>query len=345
MTDITHRHSDTDQAADQAGTGRFVVHRPPRSYPSPVPTAEVVIAPPPPRRGGTGGWLAALLPLLGSAGSLLLLGTTAPRRRWLILAIVVSPLLALGAGLVPLLRQRRAARRERARYLHHLGSIARALERVAAIQRAAAEHLYPDLPGIMKLAGEDERLWERRTVDEDFLAVRIGRGPVPLAAPVRLDSGPDPLAERDPQLLAAADELVRHAGWLQASPVVAPLRRTAVLAVTGPRAPARALVRFLLAQLTVMHAPEDLRIIAACAAADVPIWDWPSPPHGPPPLRPCLHCARSGRQGRPPAGDPRRVLAARSVGAASAPGRAPPPGGGARRDGSLPGRPAYRRAR
>jgi S-DNA-T family DNA segregation ATPase FtsK/SpoIIIE len=274
MTDSTPSHSDTHPDVDQANTGRFVVHRPPRSYPSPVPTGEVVLAAPPARHGGTGGWLATMLPLLGGAGSLLLLGATAPRRRWLILAVVASLLLSLGAGLVPLLRQRRAARRERARYLDHLDTVAPALERVAAAQRAAAEHLYPDLPAIMRLAAEDERLWERRAADEDFLAVRVGRGRVPLAAPVRLDRGPDPLAERDPQLLAAAEELVRRAGWLEAFPVIAPLRRTGVLAVTGPRAPARDLVRFLLAQLTVMHAPEDLRIIAACAPADVPVWEW-----------------------------------------------------------------------
>jgi DNA segregation ATPase FtsK/SpoIIIE, S-DNA-T family len=255
------------------GTGWFGVHRPARSYPRPAPTGELVVAAPPARRGAATGWLAALLPLGGSAGSLLLLGS-APRRRWVAVAVAASLLLSLGAGLVPWLRQRRGARRERARYLGHLDAVAGTLERVAGLQRAAAEHLYPDLPGICALIGQGERLWERRVADEDFLAVRVGRGPVPLAAPVRLERGHDPLAERDPVLLAAAEELVRRGARLEASPVVVPLRRAGVLALTGPRAPARALTRFVLAQAAAFHAPEDLRILLACPPADAPAWEW-----------------------------------------------------------------------
>jgi S-DNA-T family DNA segregation ATPase FtsK/SpoIIIE len=274
MNETLDRPHDTGPDAGAAGDERFVVHRPARSHPRPVPTGEVVVAPPPIRRGAATGWLPALLPLLGSAGSLLLLGATAPGRRWLVLAVIGSLLLSLGATLVPPLRQRRDARRRRARYLDHLADVARALERTAAAQRAAAEHLYPDLPAILALVGDRERLWERRPADEDFLTVRVGRGPVPLATPVRLDHGPDPLAERDPELLAAAEELVRRGGRLGASPAVVPLRRAGVLAVTGPRAPARALTRFMLAQVAAFHAPEDVRVLAAYPAADAPVWEW-----------------------------------------------------------------------
>ena len=234
----------------------------------------VLVAPPPLRRAGATGWFPALFPLLGSAGSLLLLSSTVQRRRWLILVVVASLLLSLCAGLAPWLRHRRSARRERARYLDHLDEIARSLERVAAVQRAAAEHLYPDLPGILALAAPGRRLWERRPADEDFLAVRVGQGAVPLAAPVHLDRGHDPLAERDPFLLAAAEDLVRRGSRLGPSPVIVPLRHAGVLALTGPSAPARALARFVLAQVAAFHAPEDLRILLACPPADTPVWEW-----------------------------------------------------------------------
>jgi DNA segregation ATPase FtsK/SpoIIIE, S-DNA-T family len=269
MTDSVLQPSDTDPEAD-----RFAVHRPARVHPRPVPAGEVVVAPPPLRRGGAAGWFPALFPLLGSAGSLLLLSSAVQRRRWLILLVVASLLLSLCAGLAPWLRHRRSAHRERARYLDHLDEVARSLERVAAAQHTAAEYLYPDLPGILALAAPGGRLWERRPTNEDFLAVRLGRGAVPLAAPVRLDRGHDPLAERDPFLLAAAEDLVRRGSRLGASPVVVPLRRAGVLALTGPRAPARALVRFVLAQVATFHAPEDLHILLACPPADAPVWEW-----------------------------------------------------------------------
>jgi DNA segregation ATPase FtsK/SpoIIIE, S-DNA-T family len=260
--------------AEAAGGDRFVVHRPPRRHPEPLPTGEVVIAPPPPPRlQATGGWLVALLPVLGSGGSLLLLGTSG-RRRWLLLAVTASLLLSLAAAAVPALRRRRAGRRSRDRYLDHLHTVAGTLARAAAVQRAAAGHLFPDLPGILAIAGGGERLWERRPADEDFLAVRVGRWTAPLEVPVRLDLGPDPLVERDPTLLAAARDLVRRASRLEALPLVVPLRRAGVVALTGPRAAARGLARFLLVQVAAFHAPGDVRILAAHPAADAGDWDW-----------------------------------------------------------------------
>jgi S-DNA-T family DNA segregation ATPase FtsK/SpoIIIE len=274
MTRIPDCPRDIDPDADTAGTSRFIVHRPARSYPRPVPAGEVVLAPPPIRRGAATGWLPASLPLLGGAGSLLLLSATTPGRRWLPFAMIGSLPLSLAAALVPPLRQRRDTRRGRARYLDHLAEVSRAIERTVTAQRAAAEHLYPDITALQALVGDHERLWERRPDDEDFLTVRIGRGPVPLTTPARLDRGPDPFAERDPELLAAAEELLRRGGWLEASPVVVSLRRARVLALTGPPAPARALARFLLAQAAAFHAPEDLRVLAAYPADDAALWEW-----------------------------------------------------------------------
>jgi hypothetical protein len=130
MSPTTLAPAGTDPNVEAAGGDRFVVHRPPRRYPEPLPTGEVVAA---------------------------------------------SLLLSLAAAAVPPLRRRRASRRARDRYLDHLDTVAGTLARAAAVQRAAAAHLFPDLPEILAIAGGGERLWGRRRTDEDFLAVRAGR--------------------------------------------------------------------------------------------------------------------------------------------------------------------------
>src|SRR6266545_2987213 len=142
------------------------VHRRPRRRPAPVPAGELTIASPP-RSGpvGTQGW-PLLLPLLSGAGSLpLLLGSPSSGRRWILLGTVASLLLSTGAGLGLRLLARRAAERarnrERARYLDHLQDVARAAERVAALQRAAAEHLHPDVAALAPLVDAADRVWER----------------------------------------------------------------------------------------------------------------------------------------------------------------------------------------
>jgi S-DNA-T family DNA segregation ATPase FtsK/SpoIIIE len=258
-------------------TQPFTFHRPARQHPLPVPGTgvEVVVAAPPARASGAGtSWLASLLPVAASAGSVGVLLLLPVRRGPLLVAAVAGMvLLSVAAGLAPRLRDRRIRARDRARYLAYLDGIRSRASQVAAAQRSAAEHLHPDLPGLLALVGREERLWERRPVDHDFLSARVGRGPVDLACPVRLETG-GPLAEHDPELLAAAEELVAGLGQVAGVPVTLGLRDLGVVAVTGPPERARALARALVCQLAAVHAPDDLRLLAWVGAGGERAWDW-----------------------------------------------------------------------
>jgi DNA segregation ATPase FtsK/SpoIIIE, S-DNA-T family len=261
---------------------RFLVHRTARAHPRPVPTAELLVAAPPAVASpgpAAAAWLQYLVPLLGGAGSFVFLfAIPGPRHPWLVVALVGTALASLGLGLGLRLVERRAARRarrrERSAYLAHLARTAAAAEDLAAAQLAAAEHPHPDLPRLWGLVDRAERLWERRPADGDFLTVRVGRGPVPLHAPVRLATAASPLVEHDPELLAAAEALVRRAGWLPDAPVAVPLRRLGVLALSGPRERVRAVARAMVCQLAALHAPDDLRILALVPPPALPAWEW-----------------------------------------------------------------------
>jgi len=261
---------------------RFLVHRRARTHPPPLPTGELLVAAPPAvawSAPAAAAWLQYLVPLLGGAGSLaFLFAVPGPRHPLLVAAVAGTAVasLALGVGLRLVERRtaRRARRRERSRYLAHLAQVDAAADRLAAAQLAAADHLHPDPPRLWTLVCRAERLWERRPADDDFLTVRVGRGPVPPHTPVRLEAAGGPLVERDAGLLAAAEALARRAGWLPQAPVSVPLRRLGVLALTGPRDRTGALARALLCQLAALHAPDDLRILAAFPPAALPAWEW-----------------------------------------------------------------------
>ncbi len=262
-----------------AGIERFRLHRRPRSRPAPVPAGEIAIALPPLVNQATSHGWPLLLPLLSGAGSLpLLLGSPSSGRRWLLLGTAASLLLSTGAGLgLRLLAVRsaeRTRRRDRARYLAHLRDIVAAVARVAALQRSAAEHLHPDLAALPTLVDAADRVWERSPADEDFLEVRLGRGPVGLAVPVRLDLARDPMADHDPELLAEARDVARGCSRLDGLPVAVPLRRLGVLTVRGQPDAARSLVRSVLLQSAAFHAPRDLRILAVFPPDAAPAWDW-----------------------------------------------------------------------
>jgi DNA segregation ATPase FtsK/SpoIIIE, S-DNA-T family len=265
-----------------APAGGVLVHRPVRAHPVPVPAGDLTLAAPPPvgrAASGLAGWLQYLMPLVGGGGSVaFLFAAPGPRPVWLVALIVAAVVASVGAGLALRLLERRAARRagrgERARYLAYLADTALRADRLAAAQLATAEHLHPDPPGLPTAVARTDRLWERRPADPDFLTVRVGRGPVPLAAPIRLDPGRDPLTEHDPELLQAAERLVRRGTWLPDAPVAVSLTGLGVLALTGPAERVRALARALVGELAAFHAPDDLRILAAYPAAFRRSWQW-----------------------------------------------------------------------
>jgi S-DNA-T family DNA segregation ATPase FtsK/SpoIIIE len=254
-----------------------LVHRPVRAHPRPLPAGELTVAAPPTvgwAAGGVAGWLQYLVPLVGGGGSVaFLFAIPGPRPGWLVAVVIGGAAASVLAGLALRLADRRAARRarrrERARYRDHLDQVAARVDRLAAAQLAVAGHLHPDLPRLWATVDRTDRLWERRPGDADFLTVRVGRGPVPLAVPLRLDTAGGPLAEHDPELLEAAGDLVRRSAWVHDLPVTVPLRGGGVLALTGPPARVRALARSIVCELAAFHAPDDLRVLAAH-----PSWAW-----------------------------------------------------------------------
>jgi S-DNA-T family DNA segregation ATPase FtsK/SpoIIIE len=306
-------------------------YRPARTHPRPPPSDEVVVAAPPtvPATPGSG-WLSALLPLAGCAGSAGLLLLLPGRRPALTAALVAAAVLGSAAsGLWPRRLERRARRRARARYLAHLATVRARLDEVAAAQRQAAEFLLPEPERLLALAGRDGRLWERRRGDADFLRARLGRGPLPLACPVRLETA-GPLADHDPELLAAAEELVCGARTLAGAPVAVDLREVGVVAVGGQPDRAAALVRALVCHVAVLHAPEDLLILACVTPGTAADWQWLKwLPHARPPSRRaggCLLAADPDRFGELLGGElrPRVERLARHAEAAPAGGHEPP---------------------
>src|SRR5829696_4818804 len=255
----------------------IVVHRPVRAHPRPVPATPLTVAAPPTvgwAAAPLAGWLQYLVPLVGSGGSLaFLFAVPGPRPAWLVALVAGAAAASVVAGLALRLAERRAARRARRRYLDHLTRTARQADHLAADQLAVAEHLHPGPRRLWTTVAQTDRLWERRPTDPDFLTVRIGRGPVPLAAPARLDHH-DPLVDHDPGLLLAAEELVRRATWLPDAPVPISLRDLGVLTLTGPPDRTRALARAIVCELAALHAPDDLRILGAHPPPSHQAWRW-----------------------------------------------------------------------
>jgi S-DNA-T family DNA segregation ATPase FtsK/SpoIIIE len=261
------------------GSGLVVFHRPARVFPDPVDAKPIWISAPPtvpePNRGTV---LQMLLPVVGSlslVGFAFIFRHDNPAFLWVAGAIAGLMLLVMVAIRI---QQGRSAKKRRARnirkYREYLDEQRERLKAVAEAQHAAADRLYPEAEELWTLASTRRCLWERRREDDDFMHVRIGVGEVPLAAPVEMDLGSDPLVEREPDCLVRAEELVASYRTLDLLPVSIPADEVGCLAVVGDPEATRGLVRSMLCGLVTWHSPEDLRLVAWFEPPAEPDWGW-----------------------------------------------------------------------
>ena len=139
-----------------------------------------------------------------------------------------------------------------------------------AAQRLSLEHDNPEPAALWTLVGTP-RMWERRPADADFCRVRVGIGNQPLAARLVVASNP-PSHEPDPVTAEALRHFVHTYSTLADAPVAISLG--AVLRIDGDVAEVRGLLRAIICQLAVLHAPGDVAIVSAISERNRIHWDW-----------------------------------------------------------------------
>ncbi|MEV6143251.1 MULTISPECIES: type VII secretion protein EccCa [unclassified Streptomyces] len=255
---------------------RIPFHRPVRMTPPPVPEGGTTLAAPPqrPQPQGAAGWLMLLLPLLSSVSMAAYM--VAYGRAWMILLgmafVVVSIGITIGVRMQLRGSRRRNQFRQRERYMEYLSGMRKQALHSRAEQRAADAWRHPHPDRLWALATRRRRVWERRPGDDDFLRLRLGTGTVPPAAPLRLPEQSDPTVELDTACRHAAVELVGQHAAVDDQAAWLDLGNSGVVSLLGPRARGRELAQALLLQLSVLHAPDDVRVAVVTGGHSA--WDW-----------------------------------------------------------------------
>ena len=257
---------------------KTILHRPARVLPPGVPDQPISVLPPPSEQSSIGmaWWPQLLFPLVTSCGSAYFIVYN-PNPTYIAISITMAMAsVALSGAMIAqqFSTARRRAALERERYLGYLREVARAARRTAAAQDQAVRFVHPAARELWAIACGRVRVWERRAEEEDFATVRIGRGTVPLATPIQLDGGGDPLTRRDPALQAAAERMVAEHRDVRDQPVVLDLRGHPVVSLVGPAALTRALARSMVTELATFCAPDDLLMAICHPPGAGPAWDF-----------------------------------------------------------------------
>jgi S-DNA-T family DNA segregation ATPase FtsK/SpoIIIE len=193
------------------------------------------------------------------------------------LGIGMMALSAVGMLVTQLIRgssdRKQQLRAERRDYLRYLSQIRRQVRKSIAAQQNALAWRHPapvELPSLV----DTTRLWERRSAHPDFSDVRIGTGPQRLATPLAPLST-KPVEDLEPLCAHALRRFIHAYGTLEDQPIAIHLRGFAqvLLRADDPSA-ARAMVRAILAQLAVVHGPDELRIAVVAAPENRADWEW-----------------------------------------------------------------------
>ncbi len=262
LTPVAHGTVSAETARRSSGSTKQVrVDRPPLIAPAPVwqPVDVPTVA------------AARQVPRLSIAGLVLPVVTGA------VLALLINPMLAVMAAMSPVLmlgswlEERRRVRRDRAKGLRSTA------EQLAFFEQSllqtidtCTDDLFSRNPSNAELCRfadvADFRLWERRLDHPDAGLVTIGLGT--LAAPHRLNR------VAGTQCHSIAEATADRLRFIDQVPVVVSLSPERIVGVIGDRAEAAALVRSMVAQLSVMHGPADLRLAFIADPAATHDWEW-----------------------------------------------------------------------
>ncbi|WP_329236065.1 type VII secretion protein EccCa [Streptomyces sp. NBC_01460] len=210
--------------------------------------------------------------------------------------------LSAGAMLLGQLMRRSSERKQRLKgerrdYLRYLAQTRKRVRTTIAEQQRALAWRHPEPHSLRSLA-RTSRLWERRPADEDFGEVRLAVGEQQLALTLEPVST-RPVEDLEPLCAHALRRFIRAYSTIPEQPLGLYLRSSARILVRPEESPdegsaepgtpsregdggtpdpgsdaVRALVRAVLGQLAVFHAPEELWLALCVSDERRPDWEW-----------------------------------------------------------------------
>ena len=284
-------------------------NRPPRIQPE-LPYGDVTI-PSPPSSDTTGRQqlVQVALPMVTIIGYVFVSATGQGRSMLLLIPMGLSVVASTAVALISFFRTNREEAEQRRAYQQNLTELRKEMMAAHDMQRRFYLHNYPETDEVLAIAGDraghsvGNRLWERRTTDSDFGAIRLGIGTRPSTVRYTVTAGGE--ADQSPMMKDAL-KLAEDSRYVTDVPVTIPLRRyhkpeaaTALPARGGGESeptptpdnmPVEArfslgiaghhqgqtysFIRAMMAHFTAFHAPTDARLYVVGSPAARDHWDW-----------------------------------------------------------------------
>ncbi len=133
-------------------------------------------------------------------------------------------------------------------------------------------HTHPGPAGLSRLIG-GKRMWEVQVASPQFLRVRVGRGRIANQVRVIVPEAA-PTADLDPVGVVELTKFAKAYSTVGGMPVAINLLSAPQVGVDGDPAAVAGLVRAMVAEIVVLHGPDQVAVAAVLSDPDAPQWSW-----------------------------------------------------------------------
>ncbi|HLX41298.1 MAG TPA: FtsK/SpoIIIE domain-containing protein [Ktedonobacteraceae bacterium] len=252
-------------------------NRPPRIVTAP-PQGTVSVPEPPDKDAlpPSQGWISLVMPMIMMAVILVMYiiinhGSMQEVTFLLPMALfsIMSPITAMLTTRQKIKQVRKRWNEGDKKYRKALSKLRKQLTAYTKKQREVALLTDPDPEELEVRIHERAHLWERRPEDPDFLAVRVGKGKLPLTVTLKT-----PEIDVTEPMLTEVQQLRDDFLGVKDIPCRVSLPKVKSLGITGRRQDVAALTRGMLCQIATHHSPEDVRIFGLYPASQQDDWNW-----------------------------------------------------------------------
>lgn len=160
------------------------------------------------------------------------------------------------------------------KYLNYLFEVRNDLQSAASMQREAYTYTHPGILDCIEIVrSRSKQLWERTSIEDDFLNNRIGLGVQPISLVPTYSSKTKATDDENP-LEEIAAKICEEMYFVRDVPVYIPLKNINTLGIFGRKQEVRNFLNAVIVHLTTHQGYDDIRIVCAMQPDDLEHWEW-----------------------------------------------------------------------
>ncbi|RMI29517.1 type VII secretion protein EccCa [Nocardia stercoris] len=235
--------------------------QPPTELPKPVPPSRLKLIMPVVMMAGTGG----MMVMMFRGG-----GQMSPMSMMFPMMMIVSMFGMMGGSMGG--GGSGSLDEERKDYLRSVAENRRTVRAAEVELHTYLRHAHPGPAELSRLVG-GTRMWEVQVAAQQFLRVRVGRGRIANQVRVIVPEAA-PLADLDPVGVVEVTRFAKAYSTVGGMPVAINLLSAPEVGLDGDEVAVAGLVRAMLAEIVVLHGPDQVAVAAVVNDPDAPQWAW-----------------------------------------------------------------------